>query len=260
MKYLILVLVSLALSTVAAAEIQTREVIYTADGANLTGFMAWDDAIAGQRPGVLVVHEWWGHNDYARKRARDLAELGYVGFALDMYGDNKLAAHPEDASKFMGEIMKRYDGMKARFDAAKQQLLSSDLVDGKRVAAIGYCFGGGVVLNMARANAQLSAVVSFHGSLNAVVTPEKTINVPMLVLNGADDPYVPEDAIGAFKAEMTAANADYEFINYPNTKHSFTNPGATEVGKKFDMPLVYNAEADKQSWQAMRDFLARAFQ
>ena len=241
------------------SEIQTREVSYEADGALLTGYIAWDDALEGKRPGVLVVHEWWGHNDYARRRARDLAELGYVGFALDMYGDGKLAEHPDDAGAFAQAVSSNFDGMKARFMAAQQQLLGDEHVDAGRVAAIGYCFGGGVVLNMARAGASLSGVVSFHGSLGPIGEPAESVPVPMLVLNGAADPFVSAEAITAFKQEMDAAGADYSFVNYPDVVHSFTNPGATAVGEKFDLPLVYDADADAESWEAMQRFFDRVF-
>ncbi len=254
-----LLLVSLLVCALAQAEVQTREISYDADGATLTGFVAWDDALAGARPGVLVVHEWWGHNDYARQRARNLAELGYVGFALDMYGDGKLAEHPDDAGKFAQAVASNFEGMKMRFEAARQELIRQEHVDADRVAAIGYCFGGGVVLNMARADAPLSGVVSFHGSLGPVPGPADSVAVPMLVLNGAADPFVSAEAIAAFKSEMDAAEADYTFVNYPGVEHSFTNPGATAVGEKFGLPLVYDANADAESWKAMQEFLERVF-
>ncbi|MEM8493635.1 MAG: dienelactone hydrolase family protein [Pseudomonadota bacterium] len=254
-----LLLLSLLACGYVQAEIKTQEVSYEADGVTLSGYVAWDDAIEGKRPGVLVVHEWWGHNDYAQRRARDLAELGYVGFALDMYGDGKLAEHPDDAGKFAQAVSSNFDGMKTRFEAAQQQLLGQEYVDGSRIAAIGYCFGGGVVLNMARAGAPLSGVVSFHGSLGPIPGPAESVDVPMLVLNGAADPFVSAEVVTAFKEEMDAAGADYMFVNYPDVVHSFTNPGATEVGEKFGLPLVYNADADAQSWAAMQEFFERVF-
>ncbi|MEM1190674.1 MAG: dienelactone hydrolase family protein [Pseudomonadota bacterium] len=241
------------------AEIRTQEITYEADGATMSGYIAWDDAIEGKRPGVIVVHEWWGHNDYAQRRARDLAELGYVGFALDMYGDGKLAEHPDDAGKFAQAVSSNFEGMRTRFETAQQQLLGQEYVDGSRVAAIGYCFGGGVVLNMARAGAPLAGVVSFHGSLGPISGPAESVDVPMLVLNGAADPFVSSEAVTAFKQEMDAAGADYNFVNYPGVVHSFTNPGATEVGEKFGLPLVYDSEADAQSWEAMQQFFDRVF-
>ena len=258
MKGQLLLLGLLACGTVHA-EIQTRQISYQADGATMSGYLAWDDALEGKRPGVLVVHEWWGHNDYAQRRARDLAKLGYVGFALDMYGDGKLAEHPDDAGKFMQAVVSNFAGMKARFEAAQQQLLKQDSVDPDRVAAIGYCFGGGVVLNMARAGAPLKGVVSFHGSLGPVGGPAESVKVPILAMNGAADPFVKPEAIEAFRKEMDAAGADYTFVNFPDVMHSFTNPGATAVGEKFGLPLKYDADADAASWKAMQEFLDRVF-
>lgn len=254
-----LCLLSLLVCGYACAEVKTRELTYEADGVSLSGYLAWDDALAGERPGVIVVHEWWGHNDYARRRARDLAELGYVGFALDMYGDGKLAEHPEDAGKFAQAVSGNFEVMKTRFEAARQQLLEQEQVDAGRVAAIGYCFGGGVVLNMARAGAPLSGVVSFHGSLGPVAGPAESVDVPMLVLNGGADPFVSAGAVADFKAEMDAAGADYRFVSYPGVLHSFTNPGATALGERFELPLEYDANADAQSWTAMQAFLERVF-
>ena len=250
----------LAVSQPLLAEIQSKEIIYEVDGTSLTGFVAWDDTVQGKRPGVLVVHEWWGHNDYARSRSEDLAKLGYVGFALDMYGDQKLAEHPDDAQKFMKAVTSRFDVMQNRFRLAQAQLGDMEEVDKSKIAAIGYCFGGAVVLNMARANEPLAGVASFHGSLGAATQADEDINVPILVLNGADDPFITAESITAFKKEMDAANADYTFINYPGVKHGFTNPDATETGKKFNMPLEYDAEVDAQSWSEMQSFFSRIFE
>jgi dienelactone hydrolase len=237
------------------AAIQTQTITYEVDGVTLTGFVAWDDAIKGKRPGILVVHEWWGHNDYVRKRAEDLAKLGYVGFALDMYGDNKLAEHPADAGKFMTEVVSNFDVMQTRFAAAKNELAKLEQVDAGKIAAIGYCFGGAVVLNMARASDDLAAVVSFHGSLGAVIPAREKINTPILVLNGADDVMVSAESIAAFNDEMTRAQASYQFINYPGAKHGFSNPAASDIGKKFEIPLEYNKSVDEKSWNAMKKFL-----
>ena len=260
MKFQVTLISSLLLlSFNAFAEIQSKEIQYELNGTIMTGFMTWDDAKKGKRPGVLVVHEWWGQNEYARKRAKDLAKEGYVAFALDMYGDQKLAAHPEDAGKFMNEIMSRSDEMLARFDAGKSQLKANSLVDENNIAAIGYCFGGAVVLNVARNTSDLVGVVSFHGNLSPLKNGTSAITTPMLVLNGADDPFVKAESIEDFKKEMSTRNANYEFINYPKAKHSFTNPGATAVGIEFGLPLEYNEDADKRSWKAMNKFLKKSF-
>jgi dienelactone hydrolase len=242
------------------AKVVTKEITYTANGLELKGYLAYDDAQKAQRPGVLVVHEWWGQNDYIRKRARMLAELGYVALALDMYGDGKVAAHPQDASKFSGEVMKNLDVAEQRFMAGLALLKQQPQTDKQRIAAIGYCFGGGVVLAMARRGVDLNGVVSFHGSLGAGAPAEPgKVKAKILVLNGADDPFTKPEQIAAFKEEMKAAGVDYEFVNYPGAKHSFTNPDATENGKKFQLPLEYNAKADKESWQKMQSFFQQIF-
>ena len=250
----------LAFAVTVQAKVVTKEVNYSADGLNLKGYLAYDDAQTGKRPGVLVVHEWWGQNDYIRQRARMLAELGYVALALDMYGDGKQAAHPEDASKFSSEVMKNLDVAEQRFMAGLTLLKQQPQTNQQQVAAIGYCFGGGVVLAMARRGVDLNGVASFHGSLgaSAPASPGK-VKARVLVLNGADDPFVKPEQIAAFKEEMSAAGVDYEFVNYPGAKHSFTNPGATENGKKFQLPLEYNATVDKESWQKLQTFFQQIF-
>ena len=260
MKRLISFVLLFSLAVTVHAKVVTKEVSYSADGLNLKGYLAYDDAQKGKRPGVLVVHEWWGQNEYIRKRARMLAELGYTALALDMYGDGKQAAHPEDASKFSGEVMKNLDVAEQRFMAGLELLQQQPQTDKDRVAAIGYCFGGGVVLAMARRGVDLDGVASFHGSLGAgAPTSAGKVKARVLVLNGADDPFIKTEQIAAFKEEMTAAGVDYEFINYPGAKHSFTNPGATENGEKFQLPLEYNAEVDKQSWQKLQSFFQEIF-
>ena len=244
----------------ARAKVVAKPVEYAAGGVTLKGYLAYDDAVSGKRPGVLVVHEWWGHNEYARKRARMLAELGYAALAVDMYGDGKQAAHPDDAGKFSGEVMKNFETAKARFGAAQDFLRRQPQVDGGKIAAIGYCFGGGVVLNMARQGADLGGVVSFHGSLSSVKPAQPgSVKARILVYNGADDKFVPPAAVEAFQKEMTEAKADFQVVNLPGAVHSFTNPDATEVGKKFNMPLAYNAEADRKSWEGMQKFLSSVF-
>jgi dienelactone hydrolase len=250
----------LAFAVTVQAKVVSKEVNYSADGLNLKGYLAYDDAQTGKRPGVLVVHEWWGQNDYIRQRAHMLAELGYVALALDMYGDGKQAAHPEDASKFSSEVMKNLDVAEQRFMAGLTLLQQQPQTNKQQVAAIGYCFGGGVVLAMARRGVDLNGVASFHGSLGAgaPVAPGK-VKAKVLVLNGADDPFVKPEQIAAFKEEMSAAGVDYEFVNYLGAKHSFTNPGATENGKKFQLPLEYNAAVDKESWQKLQTFFQQIF-
>lgn len=239
----------------AHAAIVTQEIDYTVDGTTLKGYLAYDDAIEGARPGVLVVHEWWGMNDYARRRAHMLAELGYTAFALDMYGDGKQAHHPDEAGKFASEVMKNQDLARARFNGALEVLRKQKTVDPARVAAIGYCFGGAVVLQMARDGADLDGVVSFHGNL-APVSPAQpgAVKAKILVLTGADDSFVPAEQVEQFEKEMDAAKADYKVIVYPGAKHSFTSPEADKYGQEFNLPLAYNKAADEASWQEMQDF------
>lgn len=241
--------------TAAQAAIVTQEIDYTASGTVMKGYLAYDDKIQGKRPGVLVVHEWWGLNDYARKRARMLAELGYTALALDMYGDGKQAHHPDDANKFSSELMKHQDAAKARFNAAYEVLAKQPTVDPQRIAAIGYCFGGAVVLEMARSGADLKGVVSFHGTLStSYPAPPGAVKAKLLVLTGGADPFVPPEQIDQFKKEMDAAGVDYKLIVYPGAKHSFTNPGANKLGKEFKLPLEYNKAADEGSWKEMQGF------
>jgi dienelactone hydrolase len=269
MKYVILIMVLVvgacsgdkAESTPKDAQtVVSSEIVYEADSVSLKGYLAMPANLTEKAPGVLVVHEWWGQNEYARKRADMLAEMGYIAFALDMYGEGKTATHPEDAQKFASAVMQNIAAGEARFDAALNTLKSNASVDQGKIAAIGYCFGGGVVLHMARKGKDLAAVASFHGSLGSMFTPAKGgVKAEILVANGADDPMVTAEQIEAFKKEMDAAEATYQIRNYPGAKHSFTNPGADSVGIKYNLPLAYNKEADEKSWQAMQELLTRAF-
>jgi dienelactone hydrolase len=245
----------------AAPKIEGKPVEYTAGGVTMKGYIAYDENVKGKRPGVLVVHEWWGQNEYIRNRARMLAELGYTALALDMYGEGKMAAHPDDAGKFSSEVMKNFPVAKERFLAALDFLKKQPTVDPDRVAAIGFCFGGGVVLNMARQGVDLKGVASFHGSLGAVVKPDQPtqIKAAVRVYNGADDKFIPAEAIEALKKEMADQKVNFKFVNYPGAVHAFTNPEATETGKKFNMPIAYNAAADKASWADMRKFFEEIF-
>lgn len=239
----------------------TKEVSYSANGTTLKGYLAYDENKEGSRPGVIVVHEWWGHNQYARKRAEMLAELGYTALAVDMYGDGKQANHPDDAGKFAMEIMQNIPTAKARFEAGIKLLKEQPQTDASKIAAIGYCFGGGVVLRMAVAGEDLAGVVSFHGSLpiDSVSNP-KQVKVKLLVCNGADDKFVPAEQIDAFKKAMVDAGINFKFVNYPGAIHSFTNPAADSVGKKFNLPLAYNKQADEGSWNDMKEFFKEIFQ
>ena len=241
------------------AGIAGKQVEYTTEGGSMQGYLAYDEGIQGRRPGILVVPEWWGVNDYTRKRARTLAELGYTALVVDMYGKGKLAVNPEEAGKLSSEVKSNKTLAERRFAAALGFLKGQPTVDPQRVAAIGYCFGGGVVLNMARWGVDLKGVVSFHGDLTTV-DPAKPggIKAKILVLTGADDPFVPLKQVDVFKQEMQGAGADFRVILYPGAKHSFTNPEADALGKKFSIPIAYQKEADTKSWNEMKSFLASA--
>ena len=247
----------LLFASAAIAGVQTKEVEYKQGETILQGFLAWDDAIEGKRPGVLVVHEWWGHNEHARDQAKRLAEAGYVGFALDMFGKGKVTTHPKDAQAFMSEVKKDPAVIPARFHAARDLLKRDPHVDGHRIAAIGYCFGGSVVLDEARSGADLDAVVSIHGAL-ATRHPAETgkVRARILVLTGAADPFVPGEQVAAFTQEMKAADATFQVVSYPGVKHGFTNPNAGKAGLD---ALEYNAEADKKSWAAILEFFREVF-
>lgn len=250
----------LLMASAASAEVRTEEITYDVNGQSFTGYLAYDDAVSEKRPGVLVVHEWWGRNDYARKRAEMLAELGYTGFALDMYGSGKVADHPDDAKAFMQEVTSNMDAAEQRFEAAKEVLASHQTVDADRIAAIGYCFGGGVVLHMARTGADLDGVVSYHGMLGTKTPAQPgAVKAKVLVFTGGEDPFVPNEQVQAFKDEMEAAGADLRVVVYPKAKHSFTNPAADAAGAEFNMPLAYDEDADENSWKLTKGFFTDIF-
>ena len=256
----LLITLLLCCSTMAQAAIQTREVPYTAaDGTRLVGYHAWDDAISGPRPGVIVVHEWWGLNDYAKRRARDLAALGYSALAVDMYGDGRNTQHPDDAKAFMNAALADPAIPKARFQAGLDLLKAQPQTDPARLAAIGYCFGGKVVLDMARQGLPLAAVVSFHGALvTATPATPGSVKAKVLVEHGAADSFITPEQIAAFKAEMDQAGADYRFVELPGAKHGFSNPDA-DAHKGHGLDLGYQKEADERSWADMQALFKDVF-
>lgn len=239
--------------------VEGLEVTYITDTTQMKGYIAYDKNITTKRPGIIVVHEWWGHNDYTRERANMLAELGYTAIAIDMYGDGKQALHPQDAGKFSGMVMKNIDVAKARFDAALQVLKNNPSVDSTKIAAIGYCFGGSVVLTMANAGEDLDAVAAFHSGVQLPIMPNNKLKAKVLVANGADDPFVSPESIVNFKKEMDSIHADYQYISYQGAKHAYTSKGATALGEKFNFPLEYNEEADAKSWEALLELLHNTF-
>ena len=253
----------LALSFVAQAQaaIQEEAVTYKDGDTVMKGFIVYDDAFKGKRPGIVVVHEWWGITKHVRDEARKFAAQGYTAFVADMYGDAKTADNPKDAGALSGSVRKNPAAMHSRFNAAKDQLSKHATVNAAKIGASGYCFGGSVVLDMARAGVDLKGVAAFHAGLGAAgpaAAPGK-VSARILVLNGADDPFIKPDSVEAFKKEMDAAKVGYVYINYPGAVHAFTNPEATEKGKQFNLPLAYNADADQKSKAEAEKFFKAVF-
>jgi dienelactone hydrolase len=253
--------IALALSAgPVLAELQTETVEYTVDGETFTGYMAWNDSDQGKRPGVLVVHEWWGHNEFARDQAEKLAAAGYTAFALDMYGEGKVTDHPEEAQAFMKEATGDPDVLQARFAAAMAELRGHSTVDDDRIAAQGYCFGGAVVLNMARLGMDLDGVVSYHGSLGSPITPEPgDITARIQAYTGGADQMVPADQVGSFVTSMQQAQADFSLTSFPGVQHSFMNPGADAIAEEHGMPVGYDRGAAERSWEGTMRFYQEIF-
>jgi dienelactone hydrolase len=260
MKRILLMLLLCCFGSAAQAAVHGEEVSYEAGGSTLKGYIAYDDAIKDKRPGVIVVHEWWGQNEYVRRRARMLAELGYTALAVDMYGDGWTADNPKDAGDLAYGISSDMPLEKERFEAGMQFLLNHATVDPNEIAAFGYCFGGGVVLNMARIGENLKGVASFHGSLGTD-SPAKQwkIKARIISFSGDADPMIGADKVAEFRKEMDAAGANYRVVIYPGAKHAFTNPESDQMGKKFNLPIAYDAEADKDSWAQATVFLREVF-
>lgn len=257
MRHLISSLLLVTVATTVQAEVVSKAITYEDEGTALKGYLFWDDALSGKRPGVLVVHEWWGLNDYAKQRARMLAELGYVAFAVDMYGDERVTDQAGQASEWMQEITADPELWRLRAGAGLAQLQSSELVDGDRIAAIGYCFGGGTLLQMAYGGTDLLGIVSFHGSMPAA--PEEAhgkIAPKMLILHGQADSFVAPEVVTNFQNKLEAAGADWEMDIYGGARHGFTNPNAGNFGID---NLQYDARADARSWARMQAFLDEVF-
>lgn len=239
--------------------VKEENVTYTGDNVTMDGYVAYDSNIKSKRPGILVVHEWWGLVDYPKMRAKKLAELGYVAMAVDIYGNGKTVDNPTDAGKMAAPFYQNPQMTKARFDAALNKLKTFSRVDTNNIAAIGYCFGGGVVLNMARLGENLKGVVSFHGGLVGVPPKKDLLKAKMLVCHGAADQFVKPEEVAEFKKQMDSVGADYTFKQYPDATHAFTNPAATPLGEKYKIPIRYNAAADSASWNDMKAFFAKIF-
>ncbi|MEO8088312.1 MAG: dienelactone hydrolase family protein [Bacteroidota bacterium] len=239
--------------------IKEETVTYSAETLTMNGFVAYNDASTDKRPVVLIVHEWWGLNDYTKNRARQLAKLGYLAIAVDLYGNGETADNPEKAQKLAMPFYKDPHMAQLRFDAALAKIKSYAVADPTKIAAIGYCFGGGVVLNVARMGEDLKGVVCFHGSLLDVAPDKNLLKAEVLVCQGDSDKFVTAEEVATFQTQMDSIGAHYAIKHYANATHAFTNPAATETGKKFSLPIRYNAEADSASFNDMLSFFDKIF-
>ncbi|HEX6794750.1 MAG TPA: dienelactone hydrolase family protein [Casimicrobiaceae bacterium] len=255
------ILLAVSIAGPAFASIKEMPVTYRDGETTMKGFVVYDTAKKGKRPGIVMVHEWWGITKHMHNEAHRLARQGYTAFLADMYGDGRTADNPKDASALSGSVMKDPKVMEARFNAAREELAKQPTVDPARIGAVGYCFGGAVVINMARAGADLDGVVGFHASLglNTPAPAPGTVKAKVLVLNGADDPFAKKEQYATLKADMDAAKADYRVIEYPGAVHAFTNPEATALGKKFNLPLRYDAKVNKEAEGEASKFFTAVF-
>ena len=241
-------------------QLKEETVSYKVDSLNMNSYVVYDAARQGKRPAVLVIHEWWGLNDYAKMRARKLAELGYIAMAVDMYGNGQTGNDPEAAGKLSMPFYKDPGMAKRHVEAALEQIRKNAQTDTANVAVIGYCFGGAVALGVARMGTDIKAAVSFHGNLNVVPANKDLLKAEVLVCHGNADPFVPQAEVDQFKKQMDSIGAKYVFRGYDSATHAFTNPDATAMGEKFNIPIRYNAAADSASWEDMKAFLKRILQ
>jgi dienelactone hydrolase len=239
--------------------VKEMNISYGGDNTTMNGYVAYDTSIDTRRPAILIIPEWWGLNEYPKMRARELAKLGYIAMAMDMYGNGLTTDSPSTAGKLAMPFYTDPQKAKARIDAALVALKSYQQTDTAKIAAIGYCFGGGMVLNAARLGEPFKGVVSFHGSLVGTPANKDLLTAKILVCHGADDPFVKKEEVDKFKKQMDSIKADYTFKTYPGAVHAFTNPKATEVGKQWNIPIAYNAAADSASWNDMKQFFDKIF-
>lgn len=242
----------------ANTKIKTEEVSYGINGVTHRSFAAYNPDLQGELPVVFVLPEWWGLTDYVKDRAKQLAALGYYAVAVDYYGEGRVVDTPEEAQKLSSHFYNIPVDARRMFDAVKNKIIITPNADYNKMAIIGYCFGGSQALNMARLSGDFKGVVSFHGNLKTGIRA-KNNKAKYLVLNGAADKMVTKEEIDAFKKEMDSAKIIYKFVDYPNALHAFTNPDATEAGKKFNLPIAYDKQADEQSFNEMKSFLAEIF-
>ena len=240
--------------------VRTGTVTYEGGGATLRGYLARDETGGAPRPGVLVVHEWWGLDEHMRRRARMLAELGYTALAVDMYGEGACADHPRDAERLERAVVEDMASSAARFEAAWRRLRSDPTTDAGRIAAIGYCFGGRIVLHAARTGMALAGVATFHGDLDAhCEAAPGSVLARILVCHGAEDHLIPQSSVDAFKQEMVRVEADYRFVALEGARHGFTNPAADESERKWRLGIGYHADADRRAWRELEGFLREVF-
>ena len=243
-----------------APKLKEENITYKIDSLTMDGYIVYDENTEGKRPAILVVHEWWGLNDYAKSRARQLAELGYIAMAIDMYGNGRRADNPTDAGNLAMPFYKDPAMAKKHFDAALNKFRSYVQVDTTNMAGIGYCFGGGVLLNLTRMGEPLKGIASFHGTMPFIPASNNLLKTKTLVCNGENDTaFVPLASIALFKIQMDSVGASYSFKNYANATHAFSNPAATALGQKFNLPIAYNAAADSASWNDMKLFFKDLF-
>jgi dienelactone hydrolase len=242
-----------------AVSLKEESIDFSVDTTTSRSYVVYDQSREGKRPIVLVVHEWWGLNDYPKSRAKQLAEMGYLAMAIDMFGNGKVVDNPTDAGAMISPFYQNPQRTLNIINAGLAKLKAMSQADTTQIAAIGYCFGGGVLLNSARMGLDVDGVVSFHGSLIGTPARKDMLKAKLLVCHGAADNFVPEEQVTAFKKSMDSINANYTFKTYADATHAFTNPAATEVGKKFNIPISYNAAADSASWQDMKAFFNSMF-
>jgi dienelactone hydrolase len=253
-------LAMLSISTILNAQsVKEENISYTVNGVTYKAYVAYDSNLKGKRPAVLVIHEWWGLNDYPKMRARKLAELGYIAMAIDVFGNGKTALNPTEAQELTAPFYNDPKLCKSRLDEALKKLKEYAQTDKDKVAAIGYCFGGYVVLNYARLGADLKGVVSFHGGVNGVPVDKKQLKANVLVCQGASDTFVSVKDAETFKHKLDSAGVENTLKVYADATHAFTNPAATETGKKYNIPIAYNADADRDSWNDMKVFFGKIF-
>lgn len=247
-------------SIAVQASIVGKAITYTVQGSNLIGYIAYDDASKTKRPGVLVVHDSWGLNQNIKNQTKKLAQLGYVALAVDMIGNGNYATHPKLANLYGGDMLRHLDIAKERFLAARKVLTSQQFTNPDKIAAVGYGYGGAIVLEMVRQSVNLTAAVTVYGILKSNSSPDfKQVKTKVLICNGEADSAVKSAQIAALKNEMTKAKLKFEFKSYADAKHAFSDPDITAIGKKFNLDYEYSKDADQRSWQDIKTFLNKAF-